>query len=94
LYPREGDWATRGGRYGAHNVWQGMTSKDFVYVTWFNAGLRIVDISDPFRPQEVGYYMPEGTPQTNDVIVDERGLIYITDRIGGGLDILEYTGSR
>ncbi len=100
LYPREGDWTTRGGRYGAHNIWQGMTSKDFVYVCWFNAGLRIVDISDPFRPQEVGYYMPAGddfgrpTPQVNDVVVDERGLIYIADRCGGGLHILEYTGPR
>ena len=94
LFPSEGDWTTRGGRYGAHNIWRGMTAKDFVYVTWFNAGLRIVDISDPFRPQEVGCYMPAGAPQTNDVVVDERGLIYIADRIGGGLDILEYTGPR
>jgi hypothetical protein len=99
LYPREGDWRTRGGRYGAHNIWQGMTAKDFVYVTWFNAGLRIVDISDPFRPQEVGSYMPavdsgRPTPQTNDVVVDERGLIYIADRSGGGLHIVEYTGRR
>ena len=92
LFPSEGDWTTRGGRYGAHNIWRGMTAKDFVYVTWFNAGLRIVDISDPFRPQEVGYYVPAGAPQSNDVFVDERGLIYIADRCGGGLDIVEYTG--
>ncbi|MBT3352189.1 MAG: hypothetical protein HN400_12975 [Nitrospinaceae bacterium] len=99
LFPSEGDWTTRGGRYGAHNIWRGMTPKDFVYVVWFNAGLRIVDISDPFRPQEVGYYVPAGdtgrpTPQSNDVFVDERGLIYIADRCGGGLDIVEYTGPR
>ncbi|MFQ5895289.1 MAG: LVIVD repeat-containing protein [Nitrospinota bacterium] len=99
LYPREGDWTTRGGRYGAHNIWEGMTSKDFIYTAWFNAGLRVVDISDPYRPQEVGHYVPAGdfgkpTPQSNDVFVDERGLIYLSDRWGGGLHILEYTGPR
>lgn len=26
--------------------------------------------------------------QSNDVFVDDRGLIYLTDRWGGGLDIL------
>jgi len=38
--------------------------------------------------------VPEGTPQTNDVFVDERGLTYIADRCCGGLDIVEYTGPR
>jgi len=32
--------------------------------------------------------------QTNDVFVDDRGLVYIIDRLHGGLDILEYTGPR
>jgi len=29
--------------------------------------------------------------QTNDVDLDGRGLIYITDRAGAGLHILEFT---
>ena len=33
-------------------------------------------------------------PQSTDVFVDERGLIYIADRSGGGLHIVEYTGPR
>ncbi len=32
--------------------------------------------------------------QTHDVDLDYRGLIYITDRAGAGLHILEYTGSK
>ena len=32
--------------------------------------------------------------QINDVYVDRDGLIYITDRVHGGLYILEYTGPR
>jgi hypothetical protein len=45
-------------------------------------------------PREVGHYMPEpaagqSSPQSNDVDVDERGLIYLLDR-NVGVDILEY----
>ena len=71
---------------------------DLVYVVWYNAGLRIVDVANPYQPKEVGHYIPatdfgRPTVQTNDIIVDERdGLIYITDRWGGGLHIVEYTG--
>lgn len=66
----------------------------FVYVTWFSGGLRIVDIKDPEVPEEVGYFIPEpvsgeASPQSNDVEVDGRGLIYLLDR-NVGLDILEF----
>jgi hypothetical protein len=67
-----------------------------VYVTWFRGGLRIVDIADPFKPREVGYFIPtpglgQKTVQSNDVFVDDNGIIYLIDRLNG-LDILEYTG--
>ena len=86
---------TSGGRFGAHNLHETVTG-DLLFVVWFNAGLRVVSIADPYRPAEVGYYIPAadgGEPiQSNDVLVDERGLIYITDRWSGGVHILEYTG--
>ena len=104
----DGDFCDRGGRFGPH---QFAETKDgeiiggaLLYVAYFNAGLRIVDISDPFKPREVGHYIPapggkggEGRGpkkviQTNDVDLDGRGLIYITDRAGAGLHILEFTG--
>ena len=88
---------TAGGRFGAHNISERIEG-DLAFVVWFNAGLRVVDLANPYAPKEVGYYIPAAdfgkpTPQSNDITVDERdGLIYITDRWGGGMHILEFTG--
>jgi hypothetical protein len=83
------------GRFGAHQFQEHMKGGDtLVYCAWFAGGLRIVDIADPSAPREVGHYIPEpaagkACPQSNDVDVDERGLIYLGDRYNG-LDILEF----
>jgi hypothetical protein len=76
---------------------------DLAYLTYFNAGLRIFNIQDPHLPKEVGWFIPP-TPtkrigpipaklvnQTEDVLVDTRGNIYITDK-QWGLFVLRYTG--
>jgi hypothetical protein len=53
----------------------------------------------PPRIEEIGFFVPPapaGNPthtiQINHAIVDEKGLIYATDRISGGVYILKYTG--
>ena len=84
---------TAPGRFGGHQFQEHMTDT-LVYCAWFAGGLRIVDIADPSAPEEVGYYIPEPAPgrvapQSNDVDVDERGLIYLGDRYSG-FDILEF----
>ncbi len=81
------------GRFGAHQFHERIDDT-LVYCTWFAGGLRIVDIADPSAPQEVGHYIPEPAPgqagpQTNDVDLDSRGIIYLVDR-GPGLNILEF----
>jgi hypothetical protein len=53
----------------------------------------VVDIADPHAPREVAHFLPEPPPgharvSSNDVFVDDRGLIYVIDR-GRGLHILE-----
>ena len=81
------------GRFGAHQFHERMDDT-LVYCAWFAGGLRIVDIADPTAPQEVGHYIPEPAagqpgPQTNDIDVDKRGVIYVVDR-GPGFNILEF----
>jgi hypothetical protein len=91
----------RPGRFGAHNILENIPSagpwKDLVFLTYFNAGLRAVDVSDPLHPKEVGCYVPQTRPeergiQSNDIGADEHGRLYLIDRWGAGMHILEYTG--
>lgn len=86
-------YAGMGGRFGLHQFAEQLDDT-LLYAAWFSAGLRIVDIADPAQPQEVGSYVPtpvgsESVPQSNDVALDENGLIYLIDR-HRGLHILEY----
>ena len=94
----KGDFCDRGGRFGPHNIHEPkpgtLIDGDTVYLTYFNAGLRVFDVHDPTAPTEIAYYVPDPpagqpAPQLNDVLVGPDGLIYVTDRLGGGLHILE-----
>ena len=86
-------------RFGAHQFAEKMTDT-LVYATWFAGGLRIIDVKDPLLPEEVGFFIPAPSPaetlvegfrsvQSNDVDVDDRGVIYVLDRLNG-LDVVEY----
>jgi len=92
----------KGGRCGAHNVHENPPAKgawkseNVILGTFFNAGVRAYDISDPYDPREVAYFIPEtpegspvGTAQVNDVFVDDRGVVFCVDRHAGGLYALE-----
>jgi hypothetical protein len=91
-----------GGRCGAHNLHENTPvpgawkSENIVLGTFFNAGVRAYDISDPYGPREVAWYVPpapngarSGTAQINDVFVDDRGVVFAVDRHAGGLYALE-----
>ena len=100
--PDTEDFFNRPGRFGAHNIYENQPgptcffSDTLVFGTFFNAGVRVYDTTNPFQPQEVAYFVPpipEGAASCgiNDVYVDENGIMYVVDRIKGGLYILELT---
>jgi hypothetical protein len=85
-------------RFGPHNLHENRpgsyVSERFVFVTYFSAGLVVYDLEDPAAPRIAARWRPEvppgqPAPQTNDLFVDAGGLVWVTDRIGGGLDVLE-----
>ena len=85
------------GRFGPHNTntethQEAAQDPDgLVYLTYFNAGLRIFDVSDPRQPHEVGWFLPAIGPWSEhfrgpeDVIVDTRGNVFVSDGRAAGI---------
>ena len=103
--PAEEDYVKKAGQFGPHNIHENriesFQSEDIVFVTYQNAGVRVYDISNPFRPEEIASLVPPKPAQlmdwrpnrpqvldTTDIFVDKNGLVYITD-MNAGLYILE-----
>ena len=106
--PAEADYAAKGGHFGPHNLHENrpgsFVSSELIFTTYQNAGVRVFDIRDQYRPSEVGAWVPPAPArmmdhrpkrdrviQSADVFVDSGGLIYSTD-YNAGLFILEYGG--
>jgi hypothetical protein len=69
-----GNFCSRGGRFGAHSSPENMTPiyyRRVLFVTFFNAGLRALDIRDPFNPREIAYFIPAVTDRTDRRCVGE-----------------------
>jgi hypothetical protein len=63
-----GNFCQRGGRFGAHASNENLTPiyyRRLIFISFFNAGVRTVDIRDPLNPKEVAYYIPATTPKTD-----------------------------
>jgi len=64
----EQNFIDRGGRFGPH-----ATNEEFgppfyqkiVFVSYFNAGVRAIDVRDPYNPREVAYYIPATSKATD-----------------------------
>jgi hypothetical protein len=104
--PGEFDFVAEGGTFGPHNLWENrpdaFVSDTLIFATFQSGGVRAYDISDPFRPREVAYFVPprprglvDPRPgiklisHSADVYVTRDGFLYVTD-YNGGLYVLEY----
>ena len=96
------NYCDKGGRFGPHNLHMSHGQphledrEDRVWMTWFNAGLRVYDIADPRQPTEIASFVPADplhrrgplpatalVTQSEDVLVDRRGVIYLSDKNQG-----------
>ncbi len=97
-----GNYCTRGARFGVHSSEENFRNPLYGKLTvlaYFNGGVRVWDIREPYTPMQIAFYVPEANANTapagymsNNAEVDNRGNIYIVDRNGAGLDILQLFG--
>ena len=88
-YPDEVDAEDK----SVHNV---LIKGDLLYISYYVYGTRILDISAPYNPTEVGYY--DWYPGQSGLYsgnwgtypLTENGLIYSTDYSGNGFFIMSY----
>ncbi len=107
--PSEADYCAKGGNFGPHNLHENrpgsFQSSGLIFETYYNAGVRVYDIENPFHPREVGYYVPPNPErmmdprpnrprviQSADCYVDPNGVMYLTDT-NAGLSILQFDGA-
>ena len=71
-----GDFCRRGGRFGPHSSSESFTPIYYgrlVFIAYFNAGVRVVDIRDPFHPVEAGFFIPSVTSKTDKRCIEVAG---------------------
>ncbi len=71
-----GSFCQRGGRFGSHSSNESMDPvfyEKMAFIAFFNAGVRALDIRDPYHPKEVGSYIPAITEATDKRCVTVDG---------------------
>jgi hypothetical protein len=72
-----GNFCQRGGRFGAHSSNESMAPvfyQKVAFITYFNAGVRAVDVRNPYQPREIGYFIPSITEATDKRCIKVDGV--------------------
>jgi hypothetical protein len=79
----------RPGWFSVHNP---LVRGNRLYASWYSDGVRVLDITDPAQPREIGHYVPPfdpGTPQRFGQfplvwgVVEHNGLVLLSDMQSG-----------
>ena len=62
--------------------------RNWLFLGSYNAGLQVVDYSDPAKPVQAGYYIAEGSTAWGAKV--HAGLVYVGD-MSRGLDVFRFT---
>jgi hypothetical protein len=71
-----GSFCERGGRFGAHSSNESIAPvyyRKIAFISFFNAGVRALDVRDPYHPREIGYFIPPITQATDQRCVRVEG---------------------
>jgi len=106
--PDDRDYLALGAPFGPHNLWENRpgayVSEEVVFATFQSGGLRVFDVSDQYRPTEVGHFVPDapetmadpraGMPKvvhSSDLFVTSDGIVYLID-YNAGMHVLQWAG--
>jgi len=92
------------GIYSVHNA---VIEGELEYASWYSDGVRVVDLSDPARPREVGFFVPPPAPSPDGLsspdgrrsyplvwgVHTAQGLVFASD-IASGLWVFQFTGTK
>jgi hypothetical protein len=92
-----------GTRYGSHYL--GVDNPEepkLVAFTWYSAGLRLVDISDPYSPKEVGYFITPAIDTGGPRAIPDRAYSFVRfhegniwfNSVNGGFWVVRFTGEH
>jgi hypothetical protein len=66
---KEGNYCSKGGRFGAHSSnesFEPVFKNKLAVIAYFNAGVRVIDVRDPYDPREIAYFIPSTTAKTDE----------------------------
>jgi hypothetical protein len=105
--PADRDYCAMG-NFGPHNLHENrpgsFQSEETIFATYHDAGVRVFDIRDQYRPREIASWVPPAPKRlidprpkvarcalTCDCYVTPDGLMYVSDW-NAGLNVLQYDG--